>query len=237
MPGSAFFKKFLAHGRKLHPAAHAPQKLLLDAYTKAREKKEIGASPTKPGTTLQSLFRLIKLSASGEYAGRCRTSSAVAGGEPCSSTSSRPIDLDPRLHPGVGPIDDMALVAVVLDYHQARVGQVSRVGRHQGRHGRDRVDDELWQTRSAGTTGQSATNAAPPYACPSPASRPPMRAWARPAALPRPASTTEARCGPGQPPRPATWPPTLPTAAATAATAPRSNGRQRALGRPSSAPG
>jgi len=107
--GSAFFKKFLASAEGYIQQPTRLKKLLVDAFNKAREKKEIGAIAHEVWDTLQSLFRLIKLSASGEYTGLPTTTVVAAVAVLIYFIS--PIDLIPDFIPVVGLLDDVALVA------------------------------------------------------------------------------------------------------------------------------
>ncbi len=152
---SALFKKFLASAESYIKQPSRLKTLLMDAFNKAREKKEIGALAHEAWETLQSLFRLIKLSASGEYTG-VPTSTVVAAVAVLIYFLS-PIDLIPDFIPVVGLLDDMALVAWFstsikheLDkFHEWETTKAATVV----------SDDELWQTRSANTTNQSAKSA------------------------------------------------------------------------------
>ncbi|RZL08212.1 MAG: DUF1232 domain-containing protein, partial [Hymenobacter sp.] len=76
--GSKFFKKFLASAESYIQQPTRLKKLLTDAYAKASEKKELGTLAHEAWDTLQSLFRLIKLSISGEYT-ELPTSTVVTG--------------------------------------------------------------------------------------------------------------------------------------------------------------
>jgi uncharacterized membrane protein YkvA (DUF1232 family) len=107
--GSVIFKKFLAAAEGYIKQPTRLKKLLLDAFTKAREKKEIGTLAHEAWETLQSLFRLIKLSAAGEYTGVPTTTVVAAVAVLIYFLS--PIDLIPDFIPVVGLLDDMALVA------------------------------------------------------------------------------------------------------------------------------
>jgi uncharacterized membrane protein YkvA (DUF1232 family) len=163
---SAIFKKFLAAAEGYIKQPTRLKKLLLDAFNKAREKKEIGTLAHEAWDTLQSLFRLIKLSASGEYTG-VPTATVVAAVAVLIYFLS-PIDLIPDFIPVVGLLDDMALVAWFstsikheLDkFHEWEAAKAATVvpdsELYQTRGGQASPSHEQWQTRSAATTNQSA---------------------------------------------------------------------------------
>ena len=107
--GSAFFKKLLASAESYLKQPTRLKKLLTDAYQKASEKNELGNLAHEAWTTLQSLFRLIRMSASGEYTGVPATTVVAAVAVLLYFLS--PIDLIPDFIPVLGLLDDMALVA------------------------------------------------------------------------------------------------------------------------------
>ncbi len=168
---SALFKKFLASAESYIKQPTRLKTLLLDAFNKAREKKEIGTLAHEAWETLQSLFRLIKLSVAGEYTGVPGTTVAAAVAVLIYFLS--PIDLIPDFIPVVGLLDDVALLAWFstsikheLDkFHEWEATKASTIV----------SDDELrktgasdvtkvaayqpWETRSAAATNQSAKNA------------------------------------------------------------------------------
>ena len=153
--GSAFFKKFLAAAEGYIKQPTRLKKLLLDAYHKAREKKEIGALAHEAWDTLQSLFRLIKMSASGEYTG-LPTATVVAAVAVLLYFIS-PIDFIPDFIPVVGLLDDMALIAWFSTSIKHELDKF-----HEWEATKDATvvtDDELWQTRGTSTTNQSAKSA------------------------------------------------------------------------------
>lgn len=151
---SAIFKKFLASAENYLKQPTRLKKLLLDAFNKAREKKEIGALAHEAWDTLQSLFRLIKLSVAGEYTGVPTTTVVAAVAVLIYFLS--PIDLVPDFIPVVGLLDDMALVAWFstsikheLDkFHEWEATKASTIV----------SDDELYTNRGAApATSQPAT--------------------------------------------------------------------------------
>jgi uncharacterized membrane protein YkvA (DUF1232 family) len=164
--GSALFKKFLASAESYLKQPTRLKKLLTDAYEKASEKKELGTLAHEAWTTLQSLFRLIKLSASGEYTELPATTVVAAIAVLLYFLS--PIDLIPDFIPVLGLLDDMALVAWFsttikheLDkFHEWELAKAATVV----------SDHELWKNRlpetsttnrSAKSTGTHATPTAP----------------------------------------------------------------------------
>jgi uncharacterized membrane protein YkvA (DUF1232 family) len=155
--GSKFFKKFLATAENYIQQPTRLKKLLTDAYQKASEKKELGTLAHEAWDTLQSLFRLIKLSISGEYT-ELPTSTVVAAVAVLIYFLS-PIDLIPDFIPVVGLLDDMALVAWFstsikheLDkFHTWEAAKAATVV----------SDEELWKNRPATSTpalAMSTTN-------------------------------------------------------------------------------
>ena len=151
---SAIFKKFLASAESYIKQPTRLKKLLLDAFNKAREKKEIGTLAHEAWETLQSLFRLIKLSVAGEYTGVPTTTVVAAVAVLLYFLS--PIDLIPDFIPVVGLLDDMALVAWFstsikheLDkFHEWEATKASTIV----------SDEELHASRGAApTAGQPAT--------------------------------------------------------------------------------
>jgi uncharacterized membrane protein YkvA (DUF1232 family) len=159
--GSKFFKKFLASAESYIQQPTRLKKLLTDAYEKASEKKELGTLAHEAWETLQSLFRLIKQSISGEYT-ELPTSTVVAAVAVLIYFLS-PLDLIPDFIPVLGLLDDMALVAWFstsikheLDkFHTWEAAKAATVV----------SDEELWKNRPStptlamSTTNQSAKNA------------------------------------------------------------------------------
>ena len=107
--GSALFKKFLRSAEGYIRQPTRLKKLLTDAYQKASDKKEVGTLAHEAWDTLQTMFRLIKASVSGEYTGVPGTTVAAAVAVLVYFLS--PIDLIPDFIPVLGLLDDVALVA------------------------------------------------------------------------------------------------------------------------------
>ena len=107
--GSAFFKKFLATAEGYIKQPTRLKKLLTDAYQKASEKNEVGTLAHEAWETLQTMFRLIRASISGEYTGV--PTSTVAAAVAVLIYFLSPIDLIPDFIPVLGLLDDVALVA------------------------------------------------------------------------------------------------------------------------------
>lgn len=155
--GSAFFKKFLASAESYIQQPTRLKKLLVDAFNKAREKKEIGAIAHDVWDTLQSLFRLIKLSASGEYTGLPTTTVVAAVAVLMYFIS--PIDLIPDFIPVVGLLDDMALVAW---FSSSIKHELDKFHEWESAKAATLVsDEELWRPNAsqATSTSRSAKNA------------------------------------------------------------------------------
>ncbi|GAA4352286.1 hypothetical protein GCM10023185_11790 [Hymenobacter saemangeumensis] len=106
---SDIFKKFLGKAEGYIRQPTRMKQLLTDAYHKASEKNEVGTLAHEAWETLQTLFRLIKASMSGEYTGVPGTTVAAAVAVLIYFLS--PIDLIPDFIPVLGLLDDVALVA------------------------------------------------------------------------------------------------------------------------------
>ncbi|WP_416381013.1 YkvA family protein [Hymenobacter sp. GOD-10R] len=106
---SPLFKKFLGKAEEYLKKPTRIKQLLSDAYEKASEKKDIGSIAQEAWETMQTLFRLIKLSASGEYTGL--PTSTVVAAVAVTIYFLFPIDLIPDFIPVLGLLDDVALVA------------------------------------------------------------------------------------------------------------------------------
>ena len=107
--GSAAFKKFISAAEGYIKQPTRLKTLLTDAYKKASEKNEVGTLAHEAWDTLQTMFRLIKASISGEYTGV--PTSTVAAAVAVLIYFLSPIDLIPDFIPVLGLLDDVALVA------------------------------------------------------------------------------------------------------------------------------
>jgi len=106
---SAIFKKFLGKAEEYIKKPTRIKQLLTDAYQKASEKNDVGHLAREAWETMQTLFRLIRLSVSGEYT-ELPTPTIVAAVAVVIYFLS-PIDLIPDFIPVLGLLDDVALVA------------------------------------------------------------------------------------------------------------------------------
>ena len=106
---SVFFKKFLSKAEGYIRQPTRMKQLLTDAYRKASEKNEVGTLAHEAWETLQTLFRLIRASMSGEYTG-VPTATVLAAVAVLIYFLS-PIDVIPDFIPVLGLLDDVALVA------------------------------------------------------------------------------------------------------------------------------
>jgi len=107
--GSAIFKKFIGVAEGYIRQPTRLKSLLTDAYKKASEKNDVGTLAHEAWETLQTMFRLIKASISGEYTGV--PTSTVAAAVAVLIYFISPIDLIPDFIPVLGLLDDVALVA------------------------------------------------------------------------------------------------------------------------------
>ena len=107
--GSAIFRKFLSTAEGYIKQPTRLKSLLTDAYKKASDKNDVGTLAHEAWETLQTMFRLIKASMSGEYTGVPGTTVAAAVAVLIYFIS--PIDLIPDFIPVLGLLDDVALVA------------------------------------------------------------------------------------------------------------------------------
>ena len=107
--GSVLFKKFISSAEGYIRQPTRLKSLLTDAYKKASEKNDVGTLAHEAWETLQTMFRLIKASVSGEYTGV--PTSTVAAAVAVLIYFISPIDLIPDFIPVLGLLDDVALVA------------------------------------------------------------------------------------------------------------------------------
>lgn len=107
--GSALFKKFISAAEGYIKQPTRLKTLLTDAYKKASEKNDVGTLAHEAWETLQTMFRLVKASTSGEYTGV--PLSTVLAAIAVFIYFISPIDLIPDFIPVLGLLDDVALVA------------------------------------------------------------------------------------------------------------------------------
>jgi len=106
---SPLFKKFLGKAEEYLKKPTRIKQLLNDAYEKASDKKDVGTIAHEVWETMQTLFRLIRMSISGEYTGL--PTSTVVAAVAVTIYFLFPIDLIPDFIPVIGLLDDVALVA------------------------------------------------------------------------------------------------------------------------------
>ena len=107
--GSAVFRKFVSAAEGYIRQPTRLKSLLTDAYKKASDKNDVGTLAHEAWETLQTMFRLIRASVSGEYTGV--PTSTVAAAVAVLIYFISPIDLIPDFIPVLGLLDDVALVA------------------------------------------------------------------------------------------------------------------------------
>ena len=107
--GSAIFKKFIGAAEGYIKQPTRLKSLLTDAYKKASDKNDVGTIAHEAWETLQTMFRLVKASTSGEYTGV--PLSTVLAAVAVFIYFISPIDLIPDFIPVLGLLDDVALVA------------------------------------------------------------------------------------------------------------------------------
>ncbi|MCC3155750.1 DUF1232 domain-containing protein [Hymenobacter sp. 15J16-1T3B] len=106
---SPLFKGFLRKAESYLKQPLRIKQLLNDAYQKASAKKDVGHIAHEAWESLQTLFRLVRYAASGEYTG-IPTPTVMAAVAVLIYFLS-PIDLVPDFIPVVGLLDDVALMA------------------------------------------------------------------------------------------------------------------------------
>lgn len=106
---SPLFKGFLSKAEAYLKQPLRIKQLLNDAYQKASAKKDVGHIAQEAWESLQTLFRLVKSAASGEYTGMPTPTVLAAVAVLIYFLS--PIDLVPDFIPVVGLLDDVALMA------------------------------------------------------------------------------------------------------------------------------
>jgi uncharacterized membrane protein YkvA (DUF1232 family) len=107
--GSGTFKKILGQAEAYMKKPLRVKELLNDAYKKASENKDVGTIAHDVWENLQTLFRLIKAAATGEYTGI--PTSTIIGGIAVLLYFLTPIDFVPDFIPVIGLLDDVALLA------------------------------------------------------------------------------------------------------------------------------
>lgn len=106
---SPLFKNFLSKAEAYLKQPLRIKQLLNDAYQKGSAKKDVGHLAHEAWESMQTLFRLVKASASGEYTG-LPTPTVLAAVAVLIYFLS-PIDIIPDFIPVVGLLDDVALMA------------------------------------------------------------------------------------------------------------------------------
>jgi uncharacterized membrane protein YkvA (DUF1232 family) len=107
--GSPLFKTFLGKAEEYIKKPTRIKQLLNDAYEKASEKNDIGTIAHDVWETMQTMFRMIRLSISGEYTGL--PTPTIVAAVAVTIYFLFPIDLIPDFIPVLGYLDDVALVA------------------------------------------------------------------------------------------------------------------------------
>lgn len=106
---SPLFKKFVGKAEEYIKKPTRMKQLLNEAYQKASEKNDVGSIAHDAWQTMQTLFRLIRTSVSGEYTGL--PTSTVIAAVAVTIYFLSPVDLIPDFIPVLGLLDDVALVA------------------------------------------------------------------------------------------------------------------------------
>ncbi|GAA4378292.1 hypothetical protein GCM10023186_14630 [Hymenobacter koreensis] len=106
---SPIFKTFLGKAEGYLKQPLRIKQLVNDAYQKASEKNDLGTIANEAWQSMQTLFRLVKAAASGEYTGI--PTPTILGAIAVLIYFLSPIDLVPDFIPVVGLLDDVALMA------------------------------------------------------------------------------------------------------------------------------
>jgi uncharacterized membrane protein YkvA (DUF1232 family) len=106
---SGTFKKIMGQAEAYLKKPLRVKELLNDAYKKASDNKDVGTIAHDVWENLQTLFRLIKAAATGEYTGI--PTSTIIGGIAVLLYFLTPIDFVPDFIPVIGLLDDVALLA------------------------------------------------------------------------------------------------------------------------------
>ena len=106
---SGIFKSFMKRAEEYLKQPSRLKNLINDAYKKASEKKDIGTIAHDVWESIQTLSRMIKAAATGEYTGI--PTGTIIGGIAILLYFISPIDFVPDFIPVIGLLDDVALLA------------------------------------------------------------------------------------------------------------------------------
>jgi uncharacterized membrane protein YkvA (DUF1232 family) len=106
---SSIFKNFMNKAEEYLKKPSRLKDLMNDAFKKASDKKDIGTIAHDVWESIQTLSRMIKAAATGEYTGI--PTSTVVGGIAVLLYFISPIDFVPDFIPVIGLLDDVALLA------------------------------------------------------------------------------------------------------------------------------
>jgi len=106
---SGIFKNFMNRAEEYLKKPSRLKDLINDAYKKASEKKDIGTIAHDVWESIQTLSRMIKAAATGEYTGI--PTGTIVGGIAVLLYFISPIDFVPDFIPVIGLLDDVALLA------------------------------------------------------------------------------------------------------------------------------
>lgn len=106
---SSIFKSFMNKAEEYLKKPSRLKDLINDAFKKASDKKDIGTIAHDVWESIQTLTRMIKAAATGEYTGI--PTSTVVGGIAVLLYFISPIDFVPDFIPVIGLLDDVALLA------------------------------------------------------------------------------------------------------------------------------